>query len=96
MLCLHFDDNYYFTMIVVTFNYIPFEHRGIFNRLGLALILLLISKYFYNDLMIKFPEMYSKINLKNLIYSLIGIFISKNLFTEIKNCKFRVSNAFKS
>lgn len=53
----------------------PFKYIGIFNRLGLTLLILLISEYFSNDLRIKLSEMYSKINLKNLIYSIIGVFI---------------------
>lgn len=48
---------------------------GTFARFGLTILLILLSKYFDKDLEIKLSEMYFKLDIKNLIYSFIGVFI---------------------
>lgn len=45
-----------------------------FKRIGLTILLVLLTKYFDKDLKIKLSEMYRNFDFKNFVYSLIGIF----------------------
>lgn len=63
-------------------------YSSTFGRILLTILLVLLTKYFDEDLKIKLSEMYRNFNFKNFVYSLIGVFaymyigsciISKNI-----------------
>lgn len=49
-------------------------YDGMFKRIGLTILLIVLTKYFNKNLKIKLSEMYRTLDVKNLIYSLIGVF----------------------
>jgi len=68
---------------------------GIIKRLLMTAFLTFILKYFDKDLKLKLPEIWSRFDFKNLIYSFIGIFIWLFAFwslTHQKICSFNFSN----
>lgn len=74
-------------------NITPYD--GIFKRLIMTILLIVLSKYFDKDLEIKISEMYCKLDVRNLIFSSIGVFIYLFLIsclTSIKICSFNFGN----
>lgn len=68
---------------------------GIIKRLLMTAFLTFILKYFDKDLKLKLPEIWSRFDFKNLIYSFIGIFIWLFAFRSLvsqKICSFNFSN----
>ena len=49
----------------------PFDHN--FKRIGLTILLILLTKYFEKNLKLKLSDMYRRFDIKSFIYSLIGI-----------------------
>lgn len=52
---------------------ISIPYGGTFKRIGLTILLILLTKHFDKDLKIKLSEMYRNFDFKNFVYSLIGI-----------------------
>ena len=49
-------------------------YAGTFKRIGLTILLILLTKHFDKDLKIKLSEMYRNFDFKNFVFSLIGVF----------------------